>query len=52
MDDVKKEIIYELGDCYEKMGKKEEAINEFKLIYAEDIGYRDVADKINAYYAR
>jgi tetratricopeptide (TPR) repeat protein len=51
MDDVKKEIIYELGDCYEKMGKKEEAINEFKLIYAEDIGYRDVADKINAFYS-
>jgi len=51
MDDTKKDILYELGDCYEKMGKKEEAITEYKMIYSEDIGYRDVADKINAYYA-
>lgn len=51
MDDNKKEVIYELADCYEKMGKKEEAIAEYKIIYADDIGYRDVSDKINAFYA-
>ena len=28
------------------------AIEEFKAIYSEDIGFRDVADKINAFYAR
>jgi tetratricopeptide (TPR) repeat protein len=52
MDDAKKDIIYELGTCYELMGKAEAAIAEFKVIYSEDIGFRDVADKINAFYAK
>lgn len=51
MDDTKKEVIYELGTCYELMGKPEAAIEEFKVIYSEDIGFRDVADKVNAFYA-
>lgn len=52
MDDTKKEVVYELGLCYELMGKPESAIEEFKAIYSEDIGFRDVADKINAFYSR
>ncbi len=51
MDDLKKDIIYQLAECYEGMGKTEEAINEYKLIYSDDIGFRDVADKINAFYS-
>ena len=51
MNDQKKEVIYELAECYEKMGKTEEAIEEYKTIYSIDIGYRDVADKINQFYA-
>lgn len=51
MDDLKKDIIYQLAECYEGMGKTEEAISEYKLIYSEDIGFRDVADKINAFYS-
>lgn len=51
MDDLKKDVIYQLAECYEGMGKKEEAITEYKIIYSEDIGFRDVADKINAYYS-
>lgn len=51
MDDLKKDIIYQLAECYEGMGRQEEAISEFKLIYSEDIGFRDVADKINAFYS-
>jgi tetratricopeptide (TPR) repeat protein len=51
MDDLKKDIIYQLAECYEGMGRQEDAINEFKLIYSEDIGFRDVADKINAFYS-
>jgi tetratricopeptide (TPR) repeat protein len=51
MDDLKKDIIYQLAECYESMGRQEDAINEFKLIYSEDIGFRDVADKINAFYS-
>ena len=52
MDDTKKEVIYELGQCYELMGKPAAAIEEFKVIYSEDISFRDVAEKINAFYAK
>jgi tetratricopeptide (TPR) repeat protein len=52
MDDTKKDVVYELGTCFELMGKADEAIEEFKAIYSEDIGFRDVADKINAFYSR
>lgn len=52
MDDTKKDVIYELGACYELMGRADAAIAEFKVIYSEDIGFRDVADKINAFYAK
>jgi tetratricopeptide (TPR) repeat protein len=50
-DDEKKELIYELGSVYEAMGKRAEAIEQFKQIYESDIGYRDVAAKVDAYYA-
>lgn len=52
MDDTKKDVIYELATCLELMGKGEAAIAEFKVIYSEDIGFRDVADKINAFYSK
>lgn len=52
MDDTKKDVIYELGVCFELMGKGDRAIEEFKIIYSEDIGFRDVADKINAFYSK
>ncbi len=51
-DDEKKELIYELGDALEKAGKGSEAIEQFKLIYEVDIGYRDVAGKIDRFYAQ
>jgi hypothetical protein len=35
----------------EKMGKVEEAIEQFKQIYEIDIGYKDVSAKVDAYYA-
>ena len=50
-DDEKKELIYILGSVLDKMSKREEAIEQFKLIYEVDIGYRDVAAKVDAYYA-
>jgi tetratricopeptide (TPR) repeat protein len=51
MDDLKKDVIYQLAECFEGMGRKEDAITEYKLIYSEDIGFRDVADKINVFYS-
>ncbi|HEY5297912.1 MAG TPA: tetratricopeptide repeat protein [Verrucomicrobiae bacterium] len=50
-DDEKKDLIYNLGCVLESMGKKEEAVDQFKMIYETDIGYRDVAAKVDAFYA-
>lgn len=50
-DDEKKELIYNLGCVFEAMSKKEDAIEQFKLIYETDIGYKDVQAKVDAYYA-
>ena len=50
-DDEKKELVYQLGCVLENMGKKEEAFEQFKIIYAMDISYRDVGAKVDAYYA-
>jgi tetratricopeptide (TPR) repeat protein len=52
MDDRKKDAVYLLGCCYEAMGKQEQAIEEFKAVYSADISFRDVAEKINAFYGR
>ncbi len=50
-DDEKKDLIYALGLVLEKMGKQAEAIEQFKQIYESDIGYKDVAAKVDAFYA-
>jgi tetratricopeptide (TPR) repeat protein len=50
-DDEKKDLIYNLGCVFEVMGKKNEAIEQFLQIYETDIGYRDVAAKVDAHYA-
>jgi tetratricopeptide (TPR) repeat protein len=50
-DEEKKDLIYSLGCVLEKMGKQDQAIEQFKQIYETDIGYRDVGAKVDAYYA-
>jgi tetratricopeptide (TPR) repeat protein len=50
-DDEKKEMIYALGDVLGKMGKKEESMDQFKQIYEVDSGYKDVADRVESFYA-
>lgn len=50
-DEEKKDLTYQLGSVLENMGKKEEAIEQFKIIYEMDISYRDVGAKVDAYYA-
>ena len=50
-NEEKKDLVYNLGCVLENMGKKEEAIEQFKLIYEMDIGYKDVAAKVDAFYA-
>ena len=50
-DEEKKDLVYNLGCVLESMGKKEEAIEQFKQIYEMDAGYKDVTAKVEAFYA-
>ena len=51
MDDTKKDILYELGCILEEVGKKEEAMENFKQVYQFDIGYKDISKKIESAYS-
>jgi tetratricopeptide (TPR) repeat protein len=50
MDGMKKEIVYNLGIVYEKMGAREKSLNCMKQIYESDYGYRDVAGRVESSY--
>jgi hypothetical protein len=50
MDGMKKEIVYNLGIVYEKMGERERSLNCMKQIYEADYGYKDVADRVERSY--
>ena len=52
MDETKKDIVYEMGVLADQMGRRDEAVGYFKEIYAVDIKYRDVAQRISASYQR
>ena len=52
MDEIKKDVVYEMGILADQMGRKDEAIGYFKEIYAVDIKYRDVAQRIEASYTK
>ena len=52
MDENKMGIYYELGDLYEKLGNKPEALKYYKEIYARDIGFRDVSTKLQTLHQR
>ena len=51
LSDEKKDVLYELGSCYELQGDLNNAMNEFKALYGADIGFRDVAQKIDDFYS-
>ena len=51
MDDEKMDLHYQLGCVLDSMERTEESIDQFKIIYERDIGYRDVAERVDAYYA-
>jgi tetratricopeptide (TPR) repeat protein len=50
-DNEKKDLVYNLGSVYENMLKKEDAIEQFKLIFEIDASYKDVSKKVDDYYA-
>jgi tetratricopeptide (TPR) repeat protein len=47
-----KALQYELGSGYEEMGDLARAIGVFTEVYGEDVGYRDVAEKLQNLQAR
>jgi tetratricopeptide (TPR) repeat protein len=52
MDAMKKEIVYNLGQIYERMGDPGKALACMKQIYEVDYGYRDVAQRVESSYER
>jgi tetratricopeptide (TPR) repeat protein len=50
MDELKKEIVYNLGLVYEMIKQPEKALDQWKKIYEVDMGYRDVAARVEASY--
>jgi tetratricopeptide (TPR) repeat protein len=52
MDAMKKEMMYNLGLVYERMGEQEKSVVCMKQIYEVDYGYKDVAKRVESSYAR
>ncbi len=50
MDAVKKDVIYNLGLVYDKMGNPAKSIDCMKQIYEVDYAYRDVATRVEGSY--
>ena len=50
MDAMKKEIVYNLGIVYGKMGEREKSLSCMKQIYEADYGYKDVAERVESSY--
>jgi len=52
MDDTKKDILYEMGIISELMKQPAKAAGFFKEIYSVDIGFKDVASRIEKAYEK
>jgi hypothetical protein len=50
MDEIKKDITYNLGLAYEASKQPEKSLDQWKMIYEVDMSYRDVAQRVEASY--
>ena len=50
-DEQKKDLVYNLACVYEELERQEEAQKHFRSIYEVDIGFRDVAQKVEKGYS-
>jgi len=50
MDAMKKEIVYNLGLVYERLGEGAKSLTCMKQIYESDYGYKDVATRVESSY--
>ena len=48
MDDLKKKIVYQLGRCAEDSGDLERAYQYYKDVYAADVGFEDLGERMLA----
>lgn len=46
MNEIKKILLYQLGDTYDKMDKKEDAVKTFTQLYEADINFKDVTKRL------
>jgi tetratricopeptide (TPR) repeat protein len=51
MDELKKEIVYNLGLAYEASKQADKSLEQWKKIYEVDMSYRDVATRVEASYS-
>ncbi len=50
-DERRKDLHYQIGQIYERLGQKDKALELYKQIYGVDIDYRDVREKLNRLYS-
>jgi tetratricopeptide (TPR) repeat protein len=50
MDDLKKKVVYELGDMAEQSGNIEKAFSYYKDVYGADIGFQDIGARMERIY--
>jgi tetratricopeptide (TPR) repeat protein len=50
MDEIKKEVTYNLGLAYEAAKQSEKSLDQWKMIYEFDMSYRDVSARVEASY--
>ncbi len=50
MDDLKKMVLYALGDLSEKAGDIEKAFEYYKAVYGADIGFEDIGERFQRIY--
>lgn len=50
MDDLKKKIVYALGDLAEKAGNIEKAFEYYKEVYGADIAFEDIGERFQRVY--
>ena len=48
MDDLKKKVVYQLGLCAEGAGDLEKAYQYYKDVYAADVGFEDLGERMLA----
>ncbi len=51
MDDLKKRVMYMLGWISEESGKYDKAFTFYKDVYASDVGFKDISERMEHVYA-